>query len=161
MGVITIQVVFPKVQLILLNSTMKLKVFLFSFALFLATTLPSYVLAAAIPNIDDSNGRVKQVGFVQQGSNDFKADTLHRIVNAAWENLRNIVMPILSGLAVLFLIWAGIQYITAGGNPEKVKRARQNILNIVLAIILLISIYTLLGLVLGTVRNLADVVNKT
>lgn len=47
----------------------------------------------------------------------------------------NILFWILILLAVLFIVWAAFNYLTAGGDPEKVKSANHKIIYAVVAIV--------------------------
>jgi threonine/homoserine/homoserine lactone efflux protein len=49
-------------------------------------------------------------------------------------------------LGVIYLLWCGIQYITAGGNQDKVKTARQGIINAVLGIIIMMTAWFIIRL---------------
>lgn len=46
-------------------------------------------------------------------------------------------------LAFLYLLWAGFNYVTAGGDDGKVKQARQTIVNVVIGIIIITFSYVL------------------
>lgn len=116
----------------------------------LLLTLP-HVAAAAISNIDDPAGRVKQFQF-----HDGDPTNIQSVATSLWSHtVDSILLPLFGGLAILFLIVAGIQYISAAGNAERLKKARQNIINILLGIILLVATYTLINLITGLARYLA------
>lgn len=55
------------------------------------------------------------------------------------------VMPIVGGLAVLMLIYAGYLYMTSQGNPDSLNRAKDIIVGVVVGIILLFVIGILLN----------------
>jgi hypothetical protein len=73
------------------------------------------------------------------------------VVNCSLNNLltrgETIFFSLVGGLAVILLIWAGIQYIQSMGNPDAVKAARQRIVNILIAVILLVAAYFVLNLI--------------
>lgn len=53
-----------------------------------------------------------------------------------------------SGLAgVIYLIWAGIKYITAGGDPAKVEAAQKQIVSAIIGLAIVILAYTLIRFV--------------
>lgn len=119
-------------------------------ALVLAVSLPKIVFAD-LPDINDSGSTVKQLGF-----QDGDPTTLSKVLEGIWGNTVNsILLPLLSGIAVLFIIYAGIQYITAQGNAEGTKKARQNIINVLLGIILVITAFTLINLITSVARFFA------
>jgi hypothetical protein len=47
-------------------------------------------------------------------------------------------------LAVIYLIWAGIQYIQAGGDASKAKAARTSIINAIIGVVVILSAYTII-----------------
>jgi len=61
-------------------------------------------------------------------------------------NITNWVLGFVAILAVLFLIWGGLQYLTAQGNEEQVEKAKNTIT------------YALLGLVVAGIAYAAVVV---
>lgn len=61
-------------------------------------------------------------------------------------NITNWVLGFVTILAVLFLIWGGLQYLTAAGNEEQVEKAKNTIT------------YALLGLVVAAVAYAAVIV---
>ena len=64
--------------------------------------------------------------------------------------LLSVVVTILLPIAVLFLVWAGFKFVTAGGNQEKVKDARNMFLWTVLGIVLILG-----------AKLLGDILNNT
>lgn len=61
-------------------------------------------------------------------------------------NITNWVLGFVTILAVLFLIWGGLQYLTAAGNEEQVEKAKNTIT------------YALLGLVVAAIAYAAVIV---
>lgn len=57
------------------------------------------------------------------------------------------VLPIVGGLAVLMLIYAGYLYMTSQGNPETVGQAKDIIVGVIVGILLLF----LIGIILSTI----------
>ncbi|MGB2762556.1 MAG: hypothetical protein WBC21_03390 [Minisyncoccales bacterium] len=62
-------------------------------------------------------------------------------LDEALVNITNFMFWLLMAVAVIFLIAAGISFITAGGDPEKVKKARDYVL------------YALIGVVVGVMAK--------
>ncbi|MCL5410724.1 MAG: hypothetical protein M1324_02610 [Patescibacteria group bacterium] len=56
-------------------------------------------------------------------------------------------------LIFIYLLIAGIQYITAGGNPEQVKKGQQGIINAIIGIIIVV-------LSLAIVRVISNMFNS-
>ena len=79
----------------------------------------------------------------------FTAD-LTQLVARILAVLVNILLPI----AVLFLVWAGFKFVTAGGNSEKVKEARQMFLWTVTGIALILGARLLGEILSSTVKSI-------
>ena len=56
-------------------------------------------------------------------------------VMASLGNIADWIFYILIGVAVLFIVIAGIEYVTAQGDPEKIKSAGQKVLYALIGII--------------------------
>ncbi len=62
-------------------------------------------------------------------------------VNDTWIIVMNVVQwLILTGgyIALYFIIWSGFKFITAEGEPDKIKQARQTITNAVVGLIIVL-----------------------
>lgn len=57
-------------------------------------------------------------------------------------------------VAVIYLIWAGYQYITAAGDPEKATKAKNAIIHSVIGIVVIVLSYVILVTVMRTAENL-------
>lgn len=75
-------------------------------------------------------------------------------------NLANLVVTvfnyliIIAGvLALFYLIWAGITYITAGSNDDKAKEAKSGIFNAIIGIVVILISYLIISWVSGLVRT--------
>lgn len=58
-------------------------------------------------------------------------------------NMVNGILIIISVVAVLYLIYGGIQYITAGGEAEKASKGRVTITNAIIGIIIIIASFAI------------------
>lgn len=72
------------------------------------------------------------------GSRDF--GTWQEVIQFA---INNFILPILAGLAVLYVVWAGYQFLTSAGNPEAAQKARQNLTYAIIGVILIVLSYAL------------------
>ncbi len=54
----------------------------------------------------------------------YASDLIARI----YDNSVSFLLALASGLAVIFIIWYGIQYITSAGDPAKMKAAQKTLL---------------------------------
>ncbi|HSI20838.1 MAG TPA: pilin [Verrucomicrobiae bacterium] len=62
----------------------------------------------------------------------------------------DIIFLLAGILAVIYLLWSGIQYITAGGNADKVKAARQGIINAVIGIVVIMAAFFIIRIATST-----------
>lgn len=61
----------------------------------------------------------------------------------------DIVLLLAGILAVFYLVYSGILYITAGGNADRVKQARSGIINAVIGIIIIVAAYFIINFALS------------
>ena len=69
----------------------------------------------------------------------------------AWDAISNIIKQLLtlvSIIAVLYVLWAGFQIMTAGGDEEKVKSGRKTIVYVVVGIVVMWLSFWLVSLVI-------------
>jgi threonine/homoserine/homoserine lactone efflux protein len=67
-------------------------------------------------------------------------------------NITQLAMGILGGLAIIFLIYGGIQMAYSRGNAKNVERARETILYAAVGLALAISAYAIVGFILDKVK---------
>lgn len=60
-------------------------------------------------------------------------------LNSLVGQIINVVLLITGVLAVFYLIWGGISYVTAGGDAEKASKGRVAITNAIIGIIIIIA----------------------
>lgn len=60
-----------------------------------------------------------------------------------------IITLIAAGLAVIYLIYSGIIYITAAGNPEAAKKGQQGVINAVIGIIIIVAAYFIINVAMS------------
>ncbi len=82
------------------------------------------------------------------GDNTFAS--LADYINALYKYL----VPVMSIVAIIMVMVAGLQYILSRGNPSAVKQAKERIVQAVVGIILLLSAYTLARLLDPSLVNL-------
>jgi len=86
---------------------------------------------------------------------------VNQLISTVWGRFTSISFAILAGLAVVMLIWAGIQYMTAGGNADQVKKARQSIIYAVGGIALLVAAYAVIAVLSGGAAWLVSQINPS
>jgi hypothetical protein len=72
-------------------------------------------------------------------------------VEDAVDRITNYVFVILLIVAVIFLLLAGFQFVTAGGDPDKVNSARQNVMYAMIGVTVAILAKGIVALVRGVV----------
>jgi hypothetical protein len=91
-----------------------------------------------------------------------------QIANAAWTtltdtqgmqgdlktivtNVINWILGFAAVIAVLMLIWGGVQYLTAGGSPDNTKTAKSTIIHAIEGLVIIGLAYALVNTVVSTI----------
>lgn len=82
--------------------------------------------------------------------------TGEEILSDIAQRVINIIFLLAGILAVIYLLWSGVQYITAGGNADRVKAARQGIINAVIGIIILFAAFFIVRFAVGIGRTVEN-----
>ncbi len=93
--------------------------------------------------------RLKNILFPVQPAGNFNIVTF-------FMNLFNLIILLAAIIAILYLVWAGIQYITASTDEEKAKKARTAIYNAIIGIVVIILSYSIIIWVGGFVQEQAQ-----
>lgn len=72
-----------------------------------------------------------------------------------------LALLLVGSVAILFLIWGGFRYITAGGNPDAVKKARATITNAIIGLVVVILAWVLVYAVVNVVTNIPSTGGST
>lgn len=75
--------------------------------------------------------------------------------------LINLFLLVAGIVAFLYILWAGFNYLSAGGDDGKVKVARQTILNAIIGIIIIAISFILVNFVVNRIRAAGGVTNTT
>lgn len=99
--------------------------------------LPASVLAYTAPTVDIIDPKEE-------------TKTASGVINAVigW------VLLLVGAIAVLFLVWGGIKYVTSAGNKDKAESAKQTITYAVIGLIVVILAEVIVSLVTGTGTSL-------
>lgn len=104
----------------------------------------------AISYAQNNNGldlsRIQQILFPIEPSGGFNLQTL-------FQSVFGLIILIAAIIAILYLVWAGIQYITASTDEEKAKKARTAIYNAIIGIVVIILSYAIIVWVGTVVRT--------
>lgn len=88
--------------------------------------LSPLLIYAETPTTQNPSGSSSASGLSGVIRNPFKGgDSLMDLVQAI---LNNIILPIAVVAVVIWIIWAGFQYVLAQGNPGKIEKAHQRLL---------------------------------
>ena len=68
----------------------------------------------------------------------------------AIESLINKVVPLIVGIAGLVFIWGLVSYVTAGGDEEKKKTARDTMVYGIIVLFVMVSVWGLVNILVGT-----------
>lgn len=71
------------------------------------------------------------------------------ILNTIYQNAFGIISLLVGILAVLYVVYAGIQYILSAGSPDKIKTARATLINAVIGIIIVVAAYFFIKLAIS------------
>ncbi len=66
----------------------------------------------------------------------------------------NAAMVIGVPIAVLFIVWAGLQFVLAQGNAEKLSSARRNFLNVLIGIAIFVGASLIATVITKTIESL-------
>ncbi len=84
---------------------------------------------------------------------DFKAGGLDlpdvKADSNALGSIFSTIFLIVGAVAVIFIIIAGIQYITSAGNPERAKRAKDTILYAIIGLVVALFATAIVNFVVG------------
>ncbi|EKD56478.1 MAG: hypothetical protein ACD_58C00176G0002 [uncultured bacterium] len=116
-----------------------------------AITAPSQVLAA-IKNTDLSNNLIPILIPTDNGTN---------ILTNAAVTVINLLLLIAGILAVIYLIWSGMLYITAGGDTGKADKGRTGIVNAIIGLVIISAAYLLVRFVGGAISGANDLTSNS
>ena len=111
--------------------------------------LPSQVFAAGpLGNAISSLDTVGSKAGVSQGSSADLPTFIGKILN--------VLFGAFGIILVLYIIYAGILYMTAGGEEEKVKKAKKIIMQTVIGIIIIVAAYSISNFVITQIQGAAQ-----
>jgi len=87
------------------------------------------------------------IGKVLAYTTDISTQNVNNIYDYVNIIIKDWAIPIVGGLAVLMLIYAGYLYMTSQGNPEATGQAKDIIVGVIVGILLLF----LIGIILSTI----------
>ena len=109
--------------------------------------VPLFAVAQSLPG---SNPTPSSGGF--SVVNPLKVDSFAGLVQALLQAAIIIGIPI----AVLFLVFAGLRFVTALGNPTKLEAAKKNFLYTVIGIAIFLAASLIAQVIFSTVKSLGS-----
>ncbi len=65
------------------------------------------------------------------------------------------VLSVGGPIAAGFLVWAGFKFISARGNPGDIARAKENLVNVLLGILIFMAAWFLGQVIANTIKNIS------
>ncbi|MEK9155843.1 MAG: hypothetical protein AAB360_00880 [Patescibacteria group bacterium] len=98
-----------------------------------------------------------QRALADEGLSDITLDTAkggeEGVVPLISGAITSVVLPIAGAIAVIYLIYSGILYLTAAGNPDAAKKGQQGVVNAIIGIIIIVLAYVIVNAVAGTANT--------
>jgi hypothetical protein len=92
-----------------------------------------------------TTGMLDRIGLIFVGENEGFLQVIGRVVD--W-------LLVLAGvIAVVYLVYGGLLYITAGGDSEKATKGRTAVINAIIGIIIILLAIVIVSWVTGIVRT--------
>ena len=85
------------------------------------------------------------------GQIDKSASTLD--INKLNQGFFDIYAEVAGALAFLYLVYSGILYLTAAGNPDNAKKGAQGVLNAIIGIVIVVAAWAILNAIVGTISQ--------
>ena len=63
------------------------------------------------------------------------------------------IIYVAGALAVIYLIYSGILYITAAGNPDAAKKGQQGIVNAIIGLVIIVLAYVIVNVIVSAVSG--------
>ena len=82
--------------------------------------------------------------------NPLKADSISEFVEQVLQAVLIIGIPVI----VLFIVLAGLKFVTAMGSPDKLAKAKENLLYVVIGAGLFLGAWTIARVIYSTVKSL-------
>ena len=68
----------------------------------------------------------------------------------------NIIALVAGALAFVYLVYSGIMYLTAGGNPDAAKKGQQGILNAIIGLVIIVAAWAIINAVVGSLSGIGN-----
>jgi hypothetical protein len=102
-----------------------------------------------------------QSGSGQNVTTGGKVVTLDNPLGAGNNSVCKLVVGLLKAalvigipIAILFIVWAGLQFVLAQGKPDKLTKARENFLNVIIGIAIFVGSSLIASVIVNTLQQL-------
>jgi len=75
-------------------------------------------------------------------------------INTLFGKTTSIIALVAGMIAFIYLVYSGILYLTAAGNPDSAKKGQQGIINAIIGIIIIVAAWAIIGAISGTSADL-------
>lgn len=116
-------------------------------AIYLGTFMPVAALAQGTdPACDPKSGSANQGADCAQAAS--QPDSLFG-VGGIFSTISNILIFLVGAIAVIMLIWGGLQYVISAGDSKRVESAKSTILYAIIGIVIAILAFAIVNFVTG------------
>ncbi len=116
---------------------------------FLVVFCFGFVVALPAANALDLGAELNKAGTAAYGAG--KPADISTVIGT----IIKAVLGFLGTVALILVIYGGFLWMTAGGNEEKVTKARKLLLNAVVGLIIIVSAYSITTFVIGAISGAA------
>jgi amino acid transporter len=106
-----------------------------------------------------------QVGIEDVGQKDFGEFDSPQDIRITIMKIVNVVLQFLAVIFLVLIIISGYQWMTAGGNEEQIKKAKKNLSNAVIGLVIILAswsiAYFILRRMIAVVTNEMNYLNPT
>jgi len=95
---------------------------------------------------------VSQAQAAANSLNSIKSDITS--VDSLFTKTTNLIALVAGMIAFIYLVYSGILYLTAAGNPDSAKKGQQGIINAIIGIIIIVAAWAIIGAISGTSKTL-------
>ena len=78
-------------------------------------------------------------------------------INSLFGKTTGIIALVAGILAFIYLVYSGILYLSAAGNPDSAKKGQQGIINAVIGIIIIVAAWAIINAVNGSTGDITGV----
>jgi hypothetical protein len=98
--------------------------------------------------------QAQNVDFGLNNAGDIGLPSTNTDPKAAAVSIVRYLMTFLGIIAVIIILWGGFQWLTAGGNEDRVGSAKKTIIAGVIGLIIIIAAYAIVTIVVGFATNI-------